>query len=154
MSTVTLEALEAKFSEIGAMLAAFKQTSAPTTYTVDAVDVELAPGEHYAGVVLHADGTVSHHLVLLPGSADDVTWQAAVEWAEQAGGKLPTRQEQALLYANLKGKFEDAWYWSSEAHATNGSFAWLQGFGYGLQYNDRKSYEGRACAVRLIRLTA
>ena len=115
---------------------------------LDEAEIELAPGEHYAGLVLDAEGHVAHHLVLLPGQADGVTWDAAKAWAAGIGGELPTGQEQALLYANLKGKFEQAWYWSSEAHASDGSYAWYQHFGSGLQYSLRKSYECRARAVR------
>jgi hypothetical protein len=45
------------------------------------------------------------------------------------GGELPTRQEQSLLYANLKAEFQPDWYWSSEQTHSDSSFAWLQYFG-------------------------
>ncbi len=111
--------------------------------------VELRRGERYAGVLLNEDGTPSHHLVLLPGDAEDVTWQAALDWAKQAGGELPSRREQSLLFANAKSAFEEAWYWSGEAHE-NGSCAWYQDFYYGIQNDLHKSYEGRARAVRRV----
>ena len=122
------------------------------TLSLAAATIELQDGEAYAGLVLTADGTPSHHLVLLPGQAEDVTWQAAGDWATAQGGHLPSRQEQALLYANCKGKFETAWYWSGQEHERDGSYAWYQGFGNGDQHDGSKSYEGRARAVR--RLTA
>ena len=111
--------------------------------------IELQPGERYAGLLLNEDGTPSHHVVLRPGDVDDLTWPAAVEWAKQAGGELPSRREQSLLFANAKSAFEEAWYWSGEEHE-NGSYAWHQDFNYGDQYDDRKSFEGRARAVRRV----
>ena len=122
-----------------------------TEVSISAATLQLADGEIYAGLVLTPEGTPSHHLVLLPGVAEDLTWQAATDWAMAQGGALPTRQEQALLYANAKAHFEGDWYWSGEEH-TNGSYAWFQYFGNGIQLTNRKSYEGRARAVR--RLTA
>ena len=119
-----------------------------TTITIAAAVLTLAANERYAGLVLNADGTPSHHLILLPGQADDVTWQAATEWATAQGGALPTRQEQALLYANAKGAFEAAWYWSGDEYEGNGAYAWRQGFSVGGQLFNLKSYEGRARAVR------
>lgn len=108
----------------------------------------LREGELYAGLLLGKDGAPDIHLVLLPGAAADVTWGQAKAFAVTAGGELPTRREQALLFANLKEEFEPRWYWSCEQHASSPSNAWLQYFYNGLQYNNRKSYEGRARAVR------
>jgi len=125
-----------------------QSTPAATLLLIGEAQIQLQPGEHYAGLVLAADGTVSHHLVLLPDQADNVSWQDAQAWATSIGGELPTRQEQALLYANLKGKFEPRWYWSSETHEEDGSYAWLQYFNFGDQLGNHKSYEGRARAVR------
>lgn len=108
----------------------------------------LKDGEHYAGILLGENGEPDQHIILLPGQTTDITWDAAVEWAAKAGGALPTRSEQALLYANLKSQFQSAWYWSGEQYAANPSHAWGQDFYYGTQDNGRKSYEGRARAVR------
>ena len=41
----------------------------------------LSDGEHYAGVILGKDGKPDHHLVLLPGEAEDVSWSAAQAWS-------------------------------------------------------------------------
>lgn len=128
------------------------QAPATTTLALPALGIELQPGEHYAGVIVGGDGLPLHHLILLPGQAEDVTWDAAKTWATSVGGELPTRREQSLLFANLHGKFERAWYWSAEAHETDGFFAWYQSFYDGRQYYSPKSFEGRARAVR--RLTA
>jgi hypothetical protein len=153
MSQVTIEAIEAKQAELAALIASFKSTPMPPPPPVHitiSADITLAAGERYAGVILGEDGQVSHHLVLLPGQAEELAWDDALEWAERAGGALPTRREQSLLFANLKGEFEGAWYWSSEPHATDGSYAWIQGFDDGSQSSGHKSYEGRCRAVRRI----
>jgi hypothetical protein len=108
----------------------------------------LNKGEHYAGVVIGADGMPSHHLVLMAGSASDVNFSAAQLFAAKSGGTLPTRQEQALLFANLKAQFEPRAYWSSEQHAANAACAWYQYFLNGNQYHNYKSASLRARAVR------
>jgi hypothetical protein len=108
----------------------------------------LKAGEVYAGLILGLDGQPDHHLVLLPGEAERVTWVEAKDFAAQAGGELPTRREQALLYANLKHEFKSAWYWSGEQHAADDDDAWFQYFYYGYQFTNGKSASLRARAVR------
>jgi hypothetical protein len=147
MSTVTLEQIEAQHTQLAKMIEAFK-AALPTTLSIPTAQIELAQGERYAGLILGADGKPTHHLVLLPGDVEDQTWQQAVEWAEKQGGTLPTRAEQSLLFANLKGEFECAYYWSGQQHETNSGWAWFQDFGYGGQYYDFKYGEFRARAVR------
>ena len=115
---------------------------------ISAETITLADGEHYAGLILNDDGTPSHHLVLLPGDHDDTTWQAAVDWAKEQGGELPTRREQSLLFVNGKQHFEPDWYWSGEQHASEPSYAWCQNFDNGLQYDDHIGSQCRARSVR------
>ncbi len=111
--------------------------------------IELHPGEHYAGVVLDAEGKTMHHLVLLACKPDGkLNWQDAMDWATSAGGCLPTRQEQALLYANCKPHLQPVWHWSCESHEEDASSAWTCYFGGGSQYGNRKSCGGSAVAVR------
>lgn len=110
--------------------------------------IQMHPGECYAGLILDADGLASHHLILLPGAAIDVSWPDAQAWAQKAGGDLPTRQEQALLYANLKHEFEPQWYWSSQTHDRYSSSAWDQYFYDGYQGSSDESFQARARAVR------
>jgi hypothetical protein len=111
---------------------------------------ELQEGERYAGVILNEDGTLSHHLILLPKQPTErLTWNEAVVWAQV---ELPTRQEQSLLFANCKGAFEPAWYWSSEQYASNAYYAWYQFFGNGTQDYDGKGYKGRVRAVRRVHI--
>jgi hypothetical protein len=71
-----------------------------------------------------------------------------MDWASTVCGVLPTRQEQALLYANCKPHLQPEWHWSSETHESDASFAWYCYFCIGLQDYDRKSIEGSAVAVR------
>ena len=147
MSTVTIDAVIAKQAELAQMIETL-QNAASFSYGIPAAAINLAPGERYAGLVLSADGEPAHHLILLPGEAEEVTWEQAKEWAAKQGGELPTRQEQALLYANLKSQFKPQWYWSGQAHETESSWAWYQYFIDGHQYDYLKSYEFRARAVR------
>ncbi len=115
--------------------------------------LKINPGERYAGLVLDAvTGLPSHHLVLLPGEAEDMTWEDASKWAKEKGGDLPTRQEQSLLFANLKSEFQPDWYWSGEK-ASEVS-AWYQVFRYGFAHNDTYlTCEVRVRAVRRISAT-
>ena len=147
MSNVTIDAVIAKQAELAQMIETL-QNAASFSYGIPAAAINLAPGERYAGLVLSTDGEPAHHLILLPGEAEDVTWEQAKEWAAKQGGELPTRQEQALLYANLKSHFKPQWYWSGQAHETDSSWAWFQNFTCGYQSSTRKDNECRARAVR------
>jgi hypothetical protein len=153
--TITLEEIEeqhAQLSEqqsrIAAMIDQFKKQPKATEYVVTGVKIPLAPGEHYAGLVLGEDGAPDYHLILLPGQAGDVNWQAARAWAAEQGGELPTRREQSLLFANLKSEFEERYYWSCEQHEGYPGWAWCQSFSDGGQSNGRQGSEFRARAVR------
>ncbi len=118
------------------------------TISIAAATITLAVGELYAGIAFK-DGAPSHHLVLLPGDVEK-KWKAAGEWAKEQGGDLPTRSEQALLYAHLKDSFESDWYWSSEPAASDASYAWLQHFYDGRQDCSHTSGSYRARAVRRV----
>jgi len=108
----------------------------------------LAEGERYAGILLSKDGAPDCHLVLLPADPGKMEWSAAKDWAASIGGELPTRREQALLYANLPEEFERTWYWSNEQRAEYSLSAWVQDFGNGIQVCSHKGHESRARAVR------
>lgn len=118
---------------------------------IPAVQIDLQDGEHYAGVVLDAEGRVRHHLVLMAPRPDaHLTWSAAVAWAGSVGGNLPTRQEAALLYANCKPHLQPRWHWTGKAEGS--SDAWYCHFYAGTQYFLPHSYEGNAVAVRRIKV--
>lgn len=109
----------------------------------------LKKGEHYAGILLGKGGAPDRHIILLPGQATDVTFPQAQEFAAKAGGELPTRREQALLYANLKEQFDEHAYWSGEKHSDT-RFAWYQNFDNGYQDFYNTGYSCRARAVRRV----
>ena len=125
-------------------------TTAAALATIPAAIGAAFAGGIYAGIMRGIDGARDEHLVLLPGAAEDVTWEAAGEWANAEGGDLPTRREQRLLFVNLKDQFEEDWYWSSEQAGPSG--AWGQHFDYGGQNGGNRSYEGRARAVRRLEI--
>jgi hypothetical protein len=108
----------------------------------------LKDGERYVGILMGENGAPEQHIILLPGEIVGQSWANCKAWAEQQGGELPTRREQSLLLANLKAEFQPRWYWSGEQHAGYSGYAWGQHFGNGDQDDGRKSYEGRARAVR------
>jgi len=110
---------------------------------------ELNEGEVYAGAIINPDGT-GHHIILLPGDNDDINREAAMEWAKSIGGDLPDRVEQAMFYKNMPDQFQQDWYWSNTQHASDSDFAWIQYFYSGGQSYYRKSWEGRARAVRRV----
>ena len=115
MTEVTLELVQAKQAELAQLVASLQQRAiaAPPSVllSVPAIDIELQAGEHYAGAVLDDDGAIVHHLVLMAAKpSTSLVWQAALEWAEQVGGALPTRQEQALLFANCKPHLVGRWH--------------------------------------------
>ena len=108
---------------------------------------ELAEGETYAGAIGDAAGNL-YHVILLPGDNDDATWEAQMEWAKSIGGDLPTRIEQAMLWANHREQFKKDWYWSKDIYHTESGWAWFQTFYDGHQDYRRRFTELRARAVR------
>lgn len=146
MSEVTLEQIHAKQAEIAAMIARL-QLAPSAKFSVPAVEFDLDAGERHAGAVLDAEGRTKHHLILLPQRPDEqLDWPDAMAWAETTGGVLPTRQEQALLFANCKKHLEAGWHWSSETEGS--SYAWYCDFITGGQHCGYRSFEGCAVAVR------
>ncbi|MAO52154.1 MAG: DUF1566 domain-containing protein [Pusillimonas sp.] len=107
----------------------------------------LAEGETYIGAIGDQHGDV-YHLILLPGDNDDASWSEQLEWAKSIGGDLPTRVEQAMLWANFRDQFQKDWYWSKEEYELVSGYAWYQYFDGGYQYDINVSAELRARAVR------
>lgn len=106
----------------------------------------LGEGELYAGLVL--ENGLWHHVILLEGESSPLPWKKAMAKAKEQGADLPTRNELALLYANLREEFEGGWYWSSTPDAGDAAYAWYQHFRHGGQHYGPKGYELRARAVR------
>ncbi|RQS22437.1 DUF1566 domain-containing protein [Burkholderia sp. Bp8995] len=111
----------------------------------------LAEGEIYIGAIGDKDGDF-HHVILLPGDNGDAMWQEQMDWAKSIGGDLPTRVEQAMLWANHRDLFEREWYWSNETHHRDSGCAWFQYFDDGYQNFTRESAALRARAVRRLPL--
>ncbi|NDU91589.1 MAG: DUF1566 domain-containing protein [Ferrovum sp.] len=146
-----LETIKATHADLAKQIATLEEAiTKPRNFVFHAQTIALNPGEEYAGIILGKDGAASHHLILLPGEAESVTFAGAHEFAKKAGGDLPTRREQSLLFANLKDQFEQSWYWSGEQHAADSYSAWFQDFDDGSQVSWRKDDELRARAVRRI----
>lgn len=150
--TLTLEAIKTAHAQLAEQIARLETQAIATQIHFPEALIDLRPGEHFAGLVVGKDGEASHYLILLPGEAESINWKDAMKWADrQSPGEfigLPDRREQSLLYANLKEQFKDAWYWSSEQHASGSVTAWSQLFRNGHQDNGDKSSQGRARAVR------
>ena len=108
---------------------------------------ELHAGETYIGSIGDAEGNVQH-VILLPGDNDDASWQEQMDWAKSIGGDLPSRVEQAMLYANHRDQFKKDWYWSNTLYEPDSGYAWSQGFYDGGQDGDDLSASLRARAVR------
>jgi hypothetical protein len=107
----------------------------------------LEKGEIYIGSIGDKSGDL-YHVILLPGDNDDANFEAQMEWAKSIGGDLPTRIEQAMLWANHRDQLKKDWYWSNETHHSASGYAWFQSFSYGHQILNHKTNELRARAVR------
>lgn len=114
----------------------------------------LNEGERYVGTIISADHTRNHHIILLPGDADEANWQTQMDWAKSLGGELPDRVESVLLFATMKDEFKADWYWTREPHASDASYAWCQYFGDEDQYDGLTGNTLRARAVRRIEIGA
>ena len=122
---------------------------------MNTIFTQLRAGEHYAGIIINsATGKPTHHLILLPHKPiKALTWPEAMEWAASVGIELPTRQESALLYTNLKPVFEPAWYWTGEQYISDASVVWGQYFGDGTQELNDKNYKNRVRGIRRVPIT-
>lgn len=117
---------------------------------LDKMPVAIGHGERYAGLILGNGEHRSHHVILLPGEASRVSWQAAHQWSLERGGDLPTRRELALLLANRRECFQEGCYWSGEKFSIDSLYAWNQFFCTGTQYNDHVSNSMMARAIRRV----
>lgn len=113
-------------------------------------------GGVFAGVARGVNGEPDYYLIAGPAASGSLPWQKATDWADgvEAHGfndfALPTRKEQALLFANAPELFEKEWYWSSEQHAGISVYAWVQSFNGGNQGASVKDDNNRARAVRRV----
>ena len=151
MKTITLEAIQAKQIELDKLIQQFKAQPESTKITYPEVEIELHPGEHYAGPVLDESGVVMYHLVMVAARTDNrTTWQASMDWADSVGGALPNCQEASLLFANCKPYLEFGWHWTSKIYEGNSSYTWCCHFRDGNQYLLSSNAYGAAVAVRKV----
>ncbi len=64
----------------------------------------------------------------------------------------PTQTTIAAFQEGGNEALAEAWYWSSTQYAASPSYAWFQNFDGGYQFSTRKTYEGRARAVRRLKI--
>ena len=115
-------------------------------------------GGIYAGLVRGENGQPDYHLVLaMTKPQQHFTWEAAKAYAQRVTVEghhdftLPSRFESALLYANLRDKFNtDPWHWTGTEYSAGRAFG--QYFGYGYQDITAVSFEARARFVRRVAL--
>jgi hypothetical protein len=146
--TITLEAIKAEQTRIAAMIAEFEKKPAALAFPISIQFPTLAEGEKFVGVIISADGSRKHAVILLPGEADPAGWKKQLKWAESIGGELPDRVESSLLFAAMKNEFKEEWYWTREQYAAYSDCAWSQHFANGSQGLSSTSDEFRARAVR------
>jgi len=132
--------------------------TAPAATTLTSISIAALPplgadldGGKFAGLTTRKDGTHAA-VVLLPAKGEKLKWKAAIAWAKEQSGELPSRPVASLLFANVKDQLDDGWHWTCEED--DASYAWYCYFGSGRISSTLKSFEGSAVAVRLIPLTA
>ena len=130
--------------------------SKPTPNTIKFSDLPAIGaalgGGIFVGAITQTDGT--HVAVaLLPDQAQDVTWQAALDWAKAQDAQLPTRPMAAMIFANTQNRPQSGWHWTCEEVKDYASCAWFCDFYDGYQSSFLKSSAGAAVAVRCIHIT-
>ena len=135
-------------------------TKKKTTNTISVPDIGTpwkGQGGIFAGLMRGRDGEKDYALILGPalksGTFDEVSKKAAAAKADgHKDFRLPFRNEQSLLYANLKDKFKPAWYWSCERRPGGEDFAYAQIFGNGSQLKWDVDYDSLGVAVRVVNI--
>ena len=115
-------------------------------------------GGIYAGLARGENGQPDYHLVLaMTKPQQKFTWEAAKAFAQRVTVEghlhftLPNRTESALLFANLRDKFDtNYWCWTGTEHSAGRAFG--QSFYSGTQYDYTVTTEAPARLVRRIAL--
>ena len=111
---------------------------------------EINKGEVYVGGTISPDGRITH-TILMSEERLVKNWDAGMTFAQQQGGDLPNRIEQAMLWAHHRKFFQERAYWSNEQYAHDSDYAWYQSFINGYQGNWHKADETMARAVRRVK---
>jgi len=141
--TITLDQIKTEQSRLSALIAAFEQLPAP--YLPEGVT--LSSGERYLCSITRPNGETCHTILLPTDFAAD-NWANQMERAKAAGGDLPNRVEQALLFECMPEEFKEEAYWSNTQHSSYSDYAWYQNFDYGYQSYTHKGNKLRARFVR------
>jgi hypothetical protein len=120
----------------------------PTCDAAKADDMVFGSAADVPAAASEYDGRANTLALVNAGGANAAEWAHGLTIGPHSDFYLPARRELALMYANVPELFEKAWYWSSTQHASIPTYAWFQNFGNGYQDTNRKSYAGRARAVR------
>lgn len=110
-------------------------------------------GAIYAGLAPAEGDMPQAHLVLwlnVPETRQNYEDSIALAKAvnPETDSHLPSRSESALLYATVRDQIKkDSWYWTSTYCDEVKDCAFVQYFGYGLQYIYYLNYAYRALAV-------
>lgn len=148
MSEITLQALKSDCAALVARIATY-EANLPRILNIGAVAIELRAGEHYAGEILNADGSLNYRLALVSVSDKSHDWASADVYAKSVGGKRPSLAERGLLIANCKPHLpESGTFWLDDEYGGNASYAWGCAFYYGSTYYYCKSFERQSVAVR------
>ena len=113
-------------------------------------------GESYCGIILGKDDAPDYHLFELPRiPGKKYKWDAAIERAKLLTGEfeilVANRVENQLVRINSKNSIGViGWHWTSEQHAGNSAYAWVQGCNDGSQSSSHKSNEYSAAFVRRV----
>lgn len=129
----------------------------------------LKPGDPYyrndelIGVVVASDvyvnGDFKTIVLALKSEDEEMTWYEAMKFYKdnQEGWRLPTKEEQALMIANIKeinqrleecdGEPLKGWYWSSSEYSSSSAWYSYFSYDYGLYSNLNKSYSNEVRPV-------
>lgn len=144
--------VSAPLAKIESLIAGLFAPPAPAAEVKTVQGVVLHADETYAGLLLdEKTGEPAGHLVLVAIADTRRSWSDQKEWAESVGGRLATRQEGALLFANLKRLFTSTWYWLGTESSEYDAYG--QYFDNGGQGGGGKGGEALAVAVRVIPLS-
>ena len=148
---ITLEKLEAKQTELSALIEKFKaQKSTLSLFPISIPFPELNEGEEFAGAIVRPNGSTDI-VILLPGEMPGkANFKDCAKWAKSVGGVVPDKLASALLFETMNDKLQKDYYWTSSLRSEGDAF--VQHFSYGHQIWDYILDEARCRAVRLIQL--
>lgn len=151
MSAITLEAIEAKQTELAELIDQWKRSTkreaSALTLHIPAADLVLFPDEIYCGEIRGDDGKLQYYLVGVSVRDDTGDWDELMAWAKSLNADLPSPSDAWLLRANAKHWLPDNWIWLNKPEGP--SSAWCCGH-FGLQDYLGRSARGGGVAVRRV----